>query len=132
MNEDKTPIIEIGEANFESEVLRSKQPVLVAFFAPWSRACQAVRPVLNEVATACAGTVKVVKVNADNNPDLGLWYEIQSIPAFLYFVGGSLRGKIIGTVTREAILVQLRIFSQGSRSLFPISDSHKKNEHHNS
>jgi hypothetical protein len=44
----------------------------------------------------------------------------------LYFVGGSLRGKIIGTVTREAILVQLRIFSQGSHSLFPISDSNKK------
>ena len=126
MNEDKTQIIEIGEANFESEVLRSKQPVLVAFFAPWSRACQPVRPVLDEIATACAGTIKVVKINADDNPDLGLWYEIQSIPTLLYFVGGNLHGKIIGTVTREAILVQLRIFSQGSRSPFPISDSHKK------
>jgi thioredoxin 1 len=125
MDADKT-IIEIGEADFESEVLLSRQPVLVAFFAPWSLACQPVRPVLDEIATACAGTVKVVKINADDNPDLGLWYEIQSIPTLLYFVGGSLRGKIIGTVTREAILVQLRIFSQGSRSLFPISDSHKK------
>jgi thioredoxin 1 len=126
MNEDKTQIIEIGEANFESEVLRSKQPVLVAFFAPWSRACQPVRLVLDEIATACAGTVKVVKINADDNPDLGLWYEIQSIPTLLYFAGGNLHGKIIGTVTREAILVQLRIFSQGNRSPFPISDSHKK------
>ena len=126
MNEDKTQIIEIGEANFESEVLRSKQPVLVAFFAPWSRACQPVRPVLDEIATACAGMIKVVKINADDNPDLGLWYEIQSIPTLLYFAGGNLHGKIIGTVTREAILVQLRIFSQGNRSPFPISDSHKK------
>ena len=126
MNEDKTQIIEIGEANFESEVLRSKQPVLVAFFAPWSRACQPVRPVLDEIATACAGTIKIVKINADDNPDLGLWYEIQSIPTLLYFVGGNLHGKVIGTVTREAILVQLRIFSQRNRSPFPISDSHKK------
>jgi thioredoxin 1 len=132
MNGDKTQIVEIDEMNFEAEVLQSKQPVLVAFFAPWSRACQTVGPVLDEVATACAGSVKVVKVNADNNPDLGLWYEIQSIPTLLYFIGGSRHGKIIGTATREAILLQLRIFSQGNGSPSPISDSHKKNEHNNS
>ncbi len=131
MNTDQTQIIEISEANFELEVLLWKRPVLVAFFAPWSQACRPVRPVLDEIATAYAGTIKVVKINADDNPDLGLWYEIQSIPTLLYFVGGSLRGKIVGTVTREAILIQLRIFSQDSRSLFPISDSHKKNEHNN-
>jgi thioredoxin 1 len=113
MNSDKTQIVEIGEVNFEVEVLQSKQPVLVAFFASWSRACQTAMPVLDEVATACAGSVKVIKVNADNNPDLGLWYEIQSIPTLLYFIGGSLRGKVVGTVTKEAILIQLRIFSQG-------------------
>ena len=129
MNE--TQIVEIGEANFESEVLRSKQPVLVAFFAPWSRACQTVRPVLDEVATACGGSVKVVKVNADNNPDLGIWYEIQSIPTLLFFVGGSLRGKVIGTVTKEAVFSQLQMFSQNNVSASPISDSNKKNEYHN-
>jgi thioredoxin 1 len=113
MNSDKTQIVEIGEVNFEVEVLQSKQPVLVAFFAPWSRACKTAMPVLDEVATACAGSVKVIKVNADNNPDLGLWYEIQSIPTLVYFIGGSLRGKVVGTVTKEAILIQLRMFSQG-------------------
>ena len=113
MNIDKTQIVEIGEVNFEVEVLQSKQPVLVAFFSPWSRACQTAMPVLDEVATACAGSVKVIKVNADNNPDLGLWYEIQSIPTLVYFIGGSLRGKVVGTVTKEAILIQLHIFSQG-------------------
>ncbi|HXA44431.1 MAG TPA: thioredoxin domain-containing protein [Candidatus Angelobacter sp.] len=128
MNANETQIVEIGEANFESEVLQSKQPVLVAFFAPWSRACLPVRPVLDEIATACAGMVKVVKINADNNPDLGLWYEINSIPAWLYFVGGSLRGKVIGTVTKEAVFSQLRMFSQDNASVSPISDSNKKNE----
>ncbi|HSY17902.1 MAG TPA: thioredoxin domain-containing protein [Candidatus Acidoferrales bacterium] len=131
MSSDKTQIVEIGEVNFEVEVLQSKQPVLVAFFAPWSRACQPVRPVLDEIATACAGMVKVVKVNADNNPDLGLWYEIQSIPALLYFVGGSLRGKVIGTVSKEAVFSQLRMFSQDNASVSPISDSNTKNEYHN-
>ena len=114
MNESQ--IVEIGEANFESEVLQSKQPVLVAFFAPWSRACQTVRPVLDEIVTLCAGSVKVLKVNADNNPDLGLWYEIRSIPTLLYFVGGSLRGKIIGTVTQDAILLQLHPRRQSGSS----------------
>jgi thioredoxin 1 len=131
MNAAKTQIIEIGEMNFEVEVLQSEQPVLVAFFAPWSRACQRVRPVLDEVAKACAGSVKVIKVNADNNPDLGLWYEIQSIPTLLYFVGGSLRGKVIGTVTKEAVFSQLQMISQDNTSVSPISDSHKKNEYHN-
>ena len=128
MNGNETQIVEIGGANFESEVLQSKQPVLVAFFAPWSRACQTVRPVLDEVAKACAGSVKVVKVNADNNPDLGIWYEIQSIPTLLFFVGGSLRGKVIGTVSKEAVFSQLQMFSQDNVSVSPISDSNKKNE----
>ena len=128
MNANETQIVEIGEANFESEVLQSKQPVLVAFFAPWSRACQTVRPVLDEVATACGGSVKVVKVNADNNPDLGIWYEIQSIPTLLFFVGGSLRVKVIGTVSKEAVFSQLQMFSQDNVSVSPISDSNKKNE----
>jgi thioredoxin 1 len=130
MNAARTQIIEIGEINFEVEVLQSEQPVLVAFFAPWSRACQRVWPVLDEVAKACAGSVKVIKVNADNNPDLGLWYEIQSIPTLLYFVGGSLRGKVVGTVTKEAVFSQLQMFSQDNASVSPISDSNKKHEYH--
>jgi thioredoxin 1 len=128
MNGNETQIVEIGGANFESEVLQSKQPVLVAFFAPWSRACQTVRPVLDEVATECDGLVRVVKVNADNNPDLGIWYEIQSIPTLLFFVGGSLCGKVIGTVSKEAVFSQLQMFSQDNVSVSPISDSNKKNE----
>src|SRR6266853_525032 len=71
-NPDSRPIIEIGEANFESQVLRWKQPVLVAFSAAWSRPCQILDSVLEEVAVACAGREKVVRINADNNPDLSL------------------------------------------------------------
>src|SRR6185503_13644973 len=79
-SQNKIPIVEIGEANFESEVLRWKQPVLVAFSAAWSRPCRILDSVLEEVAAACAGREKVVKINADNNPDLSLVWNIQSIP----------------------------------------------------
>jgi len=121
MNQEKKPIIEIGEANFESEVLRWKQPVLVAFSAAWSRPCQILDSVLEEVATACAGRVKVVKLNADNHPDLSFVWKIQSIPTLLYFIDGNLRAKIVGTASREAILSKLESVTQGgdSKTLSP-------------
>src|SRR6266404_5224298 len=107
-NPNNKPIIEIGEANFESEVLRWKQPVLVAFSAAWSRPCQILDSVLEEVAVGCAGRVKVVRINADNHPDLSLVWRIQSIPTLLYFVEGNLRAKVVGTASKEAILSKLR------------------------
>jgi len=116
MNPDNRPIIEIGEANFESEVLRWKQPVLVAFSAAWSRPCQILDSVLEEVAVGCAGRVKVVRINADNHPDLSLVWRIQSIPTLLYFVEGNLRARIVGTASKEAILSKLRYVTDGGNS----------------
>jgi thioredoxin 1 len=100
-------VMEVTEAGFRGEVLNSNQPVLVAFSASWSRPCHVIDQVLGEVASACAGRVKVVRINADDNPDLSLWYEIQSIPTLLYFVEGKLRDKIVGTASKEAILSKL-------------------------
>lgn len=130
MNTDRIQITEVGEANFEAEVLRSKQPVLVAFLAPWSRPCQTVRSVLDEIATACAATVKVVIVNADDNPDLSLWYDVQSIPTLLHF-DGTLRARVVGTVSKEAILAKLKSVFRGGDSNSLTSDPNKENEHRN-
>ena len=130
-NPDNRPIIEIGEANFESEVLRCKQPVLVAFSASWSRPCQILDSVMEEVAAACTGRGKIVKINADNNPDLSLVWKIQSIPALLYFVDGNLRAKIIGTASKEAILSKLRSVTDSGDSKTLNSDANNENEHHN-
>jgi thioredoxin 1 len=110
MNADTTPILKIQETNFESEVLRSKQPVLVAFLAPWSQPCEVMRPVLEEVATACAGKVKVAEVNADYHPYLGLWYEIHSIPTLVCFAKGGVCARVVGTASKEAILSKLQPF----------------------
>lgn len=105
--------VEVGEANFESEILKSRQPVLAAFAAPWSRPCHILDSVLDEVATECAGNVKVVKINADENPDLSLLYGIQSIPTLLYFLEGNLRAKVVGTASKEAILAKLQTICEG-------------------
>ena len=112
MNAQNDPLPIIPTADFRAEVLESRQPVLAEFWAPWSRPCQVLDSVLQELASACAGKVKVVKVNADDNLDLSLWYDIQSVPTLLYFVRGNPCLRIVGTATKEAILAKLKPFSQ--------------------
>ena len=105
---DEGPVVEVGKANFQSEVLRSQRPVLVVFWAPWSPACREAEPALNEVKRELAGGIRLLRINADENPHLSLWYGIQSLPTLLYFVGGAVHARIVGTAGKEAILAELQ------------------------
>lgn len=107
---------EINETEFEREVLRSKVPVLVGFIAGWSQPCRLVEPVLDEVAAACNGRARVLKVNVDDNPDLANWYGIQSVPTLSYFINGAVSGKIIGMASSGAILTKFQKITNGERS----------------
>lgn len=98
---------EINEPEFETEVLRCTQPVLVGFLTGWSKPCQLVEPVLDEVAQVCNGNAKIFKVNVDDNPDLGTIYGVQSIPMLIFFINGMVRAKIVGMVSPKAILAKL-------------------------
>jgi thioredoxin-like negative regulator of GroEL len=102
----------INEAEFASEVLHSHQPALVGFVASWSEACGRFEPVLDQVAAACDGSAGVFKVNVDDNPDLGTQYAIQSVPTLICFINGSVRMKIVGTVSAKAVLAKLQVFAQ--------------------
>lgn len=104
VNSDTPLIAEIHAGNFNFAVLMSKQPVIVAFLAAWSQPCRHIEPLLNQIASDFSGKLKVVKVNADDNPEFSLWYEIQFVPPLLYFVDGSVTAKIIGAASKEAIL----------------------------
>jgi len=101
------PVV-VTSVNFEAEVLESKQPVLVEFWAPWSRPCQVLDPILQELARGWAGKAKVVSVNADDSLDLSLCYDIQSVPTLLFFVEGKLRAQIVGAASKDAIIAKLR------------------------
>ena len=90
------PTIDATDLTFEAEVLRSEVPVVVEFWAPWCGPCRLVSPVLDELSEEYAGRVKVVKVNADDNPGLSEDYKVQSIPYIAFFSGGELENSVVG------------------------------------
>jgi thioredoxin 1 len=102
-----TPPHSVGEADFEEVVLKSPSPVLVIFYATWSSPCKAVKPVLDGLIARYATHAKLVRVNADENPTLGVWYQVQYIPALLCFIRGEVRLSLYGTMSLEALIERL-------------------------
>ena len=96
-------IAEITDATFDDEVLKSPQPVLVDFWAAWCGPCRAVSPVVEEVAAAYEGKLKVVKMNVDQNNQTPSRYGIRGIPALLIFKDGGIAEQIVGNVPKDTI-----------------------------
>lgn len=112
--QSKTSFRFVGEVEFEPQVLQASKPVLVLFWAAWSLPCQVIDSVLAEVAARCADNVEIFRVNADDNPELSFWYDIQSIPTLLFFLDGRLQARLVGTASSEAILAKLQAAAQAA------------------
>lgn len=91
-----TNTVEINEKNFKSEVIESKQPVLVDFWAPWCGPCRMMSPVINELSEKFKGQVKVVKLNTDENQQISHDFRISGIPSLLIFKDGREVERIVG------------------------------------
>src|SRR5712691_8524571 len=101
---ENSAAVTIDESNFDNEVTKSAQPVLVDFWAEWCGPCKMIAPILDEIAREKAGAVKVAKVNVDENQSLSLKYNIRAIPTLLFFKDGQLRDQITGVTSKKDLL----------------------------
>ena len=96
-------ILEITDTNFDQEVLKSGQPVMIDFWAVWCGPCRALAPVVDEVAKSYLGKVKVGKMDVDKNTATPQRYGVRGIPTLLIFKDGQVREQIVGYVPKETI-----------------------------
>ena len=93
--------LEFTDANFQSEVLNSDQPVLVDFWAPWCGPCQQMAPIIEELAHEYQDKgIKVGKLNVDENGSIANQYKVMSIPTFIVFKGGQVVDQVVGGVQK--------------------------------
>ena len=98
--------IKLSTENFEKEVLKSEKPVLVDFYADWCGPCNAMAPVIEELAKELEGKVKVGKISVDENPDIAVEYNVMSIPTMIIFKNGNTSKTFIGVTDKSEIIAE--------------------------
>lgn len=95
--------VKVDNANFQSEVLNSAEPVVVDFWAEWCGPCKMIGPSLEELSQEFAGKVKIAKLNVDENPELAAKFGVRSIPMLAMFKGGEVADVKVGASPKNAL-----------------------------
>lgn len=95
--------VKVDTANFSQEVINSKIPALVDFWAPWCGPCKAIAPHLEELAKDYNGKIKVCKLNIDDAPEIATEYAIMSIPSIMLFKDGAVMKKKVGAMNKKEL-----------------------------
>ena len=96
--------LKLSSENFKEEVLNSEKPVLVDFYADWCGPCNAMSPVIEELAKELEGKAKVGKINVDENSDIAVEYNVMSIPTLIVFKNGKEEKRLVGLRDKEELL----------------------------
>jgi thioredoxin len=97
-------ITQVGDDNFDAEVIRSSLPVLIDFWAPWCGPCRAIAPLVEELAQQYEGKLKVAKMNVDENPVTPSHYGVRGIPNLLLIKDGTVKDQIVGAVPKAKLV----------------------------
>ena len=100
--------VAVTQGNFKAQVLESKVPILVDFWAQWCAPCRAVAPILDELALKYKGQVSVGKVNVDEHPDLAAQFGILNIPTLLFFQKGQEVDRVVGVQPKAQLEAKIQ------------------------